>query len=172
MLLKGVHKVGVPRDHFRVAFEHLVHVRVRHAFGGTNHAGREIGGNQIAGLVHFHQDAHHQPIDVRIQRANPVGQFLGEHGDCPIRKIDGGAAHARFAVEGRPGTHVMRHVRDVHLKFVAAVRTTRHMNRVIEIACGFSVNRDDRKIAKIAAAVQIVLRCFLRRGARLRQHFC
>ena len=51
--------------------------------------------------VHFHDHAHHQPVDFRIQRADAVGKLLGQHGHGAIRKINGSAAQARFAIERR-----------------------------------------------------------------------
>ena len=57
---------------------------------------------------------------LRIQRADAVRQFLRQHRNRAIRKIDRRAAEARLAIERRSAPDVMRDVGNVHLQFVVA----------------------------------------------------
>ena len=49
----------------------------------------------------------------------------------------------------------MRHVRDVDLQFEVAVSQSRDQHGVIEIACGFAVNGNDWKTAKLASLADL-----------------
>ena len=93
--------------------------------------------------VQFHDRAHHQAVLLRIERANSVGEFFGQHGHGAIRKIDGSAAQPRLAIERRSAPHVVRDVGDVHLQLPVAVRRGADVHGVVEIARRFAVNRDD-----------------------------
>ncbi len=169
MRRKFVDQRRVARGHFRIAFEHFVDVGVGHALGGANHAGGEIGADHFPGRVHFHDHAHHQAIDLRIERADAVGKLFGKHRHGAIREIDGGAAQARFAIERGIAPDVVRDVRDVHLQLEVAVRQRADVDGVVEIARGFAVDGDDGQIAEIAAPAQVRFRHLLLRGARLRR---
>ena len=166
-----IHQRSVALAHFRIAFEHLVDVGVGHAFRGADHAGCEIGADHFPGRVHFHDRAHHQAVNFRIQRADSVRKFLRQHRHRAVREIDGSAAQARFAIERRIALDVVRDVRDVHLQLEMSIRQRADQNRVVEIARGFAVNRHDRQVAEIAAPAQIRFGHLLLRGARLREHF-
>ena len=120
--------------------------------------GVNSGRDHFPGAVHFHDDAHHQPVDLRIERADAVRKLLGQHGNGAIGKIDRRAAQARLAIERRTAADVMRHVRDVHLQARNDRLAARHVHRIVEIARRFAINRDDRQIAEIAAAVADPLR--------------
>ena len=165
---------SVAPRHFRIAFENFVNVGVRHALGGTNHAGREIGGRPCC------PSASISMIALITRRSTcgfseqmPLESSSGQHGHGAIREIDRGAAQTRFAVERRIAPNVMRHVRDVHLQFVMCrSRSARDIHGVVEIARRFAINRDDRQIAKIARARASPAShtcCGVARG--LRQHF-
>jgi hypothetical protein len=58
---------------FGIAFDHLVDIGVGHALGRAHDAGCEIGPQHFSGGVQFHDDAHHQAVHLRIQRADAVG---------------------------------------------------------------------------------------------------
>ncbi len=122
-------------------------------------------------FVDLHDRAHHQAIYVRIQRADAVGKFLGQHGHGAIRKINGSAAQARFAIERRSAANVMRHVGDVHLQLETAAGPRRDVHGVVEIARRFAVNGDDRQVAEIAPPSNILFAHLLGNGLRLRQDF-
>ena len=144
--------VRVARGHFRIAVQHLVHVGVRHALGGADHPRHHHGSEHAPGGIEMHDGAHHQPLFARIQRAHAIGKRFGKHGNGAIDEVDGIAAQARFAIERRFGMHVVRDVGNVHLQQPAAVVAALDVNRVIEIARGFAIDRDDGEFAKILAA--------------------
>ena len=58
----------------------------------------------------------------------------------------------------------MRHVGHMDLQPVVTVLKTLHMHRVVEVARRFTVDRDDRRLAKIATSLQRLLAYHLRRG--------
>ena len=70
---------------------------------------------------------------MRVQRAEPVRQLLGQHRDHAIGEVDGRGARPRLAIERRVGLHVVAHVgdRDEQPPAVArsARRTPRRRNR-------------------------------------------
>ena len=162
---------GVTRSHFRVAFEDFVHVGVGHALDGTNDAGSEFGFEDFAAGVELENGAHDQAIDARIERANAIGELLRQHGNGAVGKINGSAAEAGFAVELRAAANVMSHVGDMHLELEAAAGARRDVDGIVEVLGGLSVDGDDGKIAKIAAADNIFGTDLLRDGARLREDF-
>ena len=167
--LRGERRVALA--HLRVAFEHFVDVRVRHALGRANHAGREIGARHLARRVHFHDRAHHQAVHFRIERADAVRKLLRQHGHSAVREIDGRAAQPRFAIERRAPANVVRNVRDVHLQLVVPARQRADVDGVVEIARGLAVDRHNRQIAEIAPSRQIVLGHLLRRRFCVGNHF-
>ena len=89
---------------------------------------------------------------MRIQRANAVRQFLGQHRNGAIGKIDGSASQTRLEVERRPSLDVVGHVCDVHLK-MPAFRAFFDVYRIVEIARRFAIDGYDRQMTKIAAAL-------------------
>src|SRR6059058_2499337 len=135
---------------FSVAFTDLVHVRVRHALGGTDNAGSHPRRFLVARRVELHEHAHDQTVLARLQRTHAIRKRFGQHGHGAVGEINRGAAQARFPVENRAGANIMRDVRDVHLK-MPAVCSAFDVDGVIEIARGFPVNRYNRQMAKIFA---------------------
>ena len=164
-------EVRVLRGCGGVILQHGIHRRVRHALGGANHAAREFRRDDFAVRVEFHDRAHHQAVLVRIERADSVREFLGQHGHGAIGKINGSAAQARLAIERRAAPDVMRNVGNVHLQLPVAVFEALHVHGVVEIARRLAVNRDDRQIAEIAPPRALRVAHRMRRGSRLRQNF-
>ena len=164
-------EVRVLRGGGRVVLKHGVHRGVRHALGRADHAAREFRRDDFAVRVEFHDRAHHQAVFLRIERADAVREFLGQHGHGAIRKINGSAAQPRLAVQRRSAPHVMRNVGDVHLQLPVAVFEALHVHGVVEIARRFAVDRDDRQIAEIAPPGALGIAHRMRRGGGFRQHF-
>ncbi len=151
--VRGQRRVALAQ--FRIAFQHLVDVGVRHPLGRTDHPRREAGSQHRATRVKFHHRAHHQAVHFRIQRADTVGKSFGQHGHSAVGEVHAGSAEARLAVKRRAAAHVMRHIGDMHLQLIAAAGQRFHVDRVVEVAGGFAINGDDRQRAEILAALEI-----------------
>ncbi len=62
-----------------------------------------------------HRIAHHaQAIDLRIERAQAVGQLLRQHGNHAAREIHRRGAIERVGIERRARPHIVRHVGNRH----------------------------------------------------------
>src|SRR5690606_40322600 len=92
----------------------------------------------------------HQAVDIGIERTDTVRQGLGQHGNDPPREIHAGSALERIGVDGIAGAHVMADVGDGDQQsptraatlFSAQVdRDAEH--RIVEVACVFTVDRDE-----------------------------
>ncbi len=164
-------EVRVLRVRAGIVLQHGVYRRVSHSLGGANDAAREIRRDDFAIGVEFHDRAHHQAVFARIERADSVREFLGQHGLGAIRKINGSPAQTRFAVERRAAPDVVRNVGDVNLQLPVSVFLALHIHRVVEIPRRFSVNRDDGQIAEVAPPRAFRFAHRTRRGGRLRQDF-
>ena len=77
----------------------------------------------------------------------------------------------RLTIERRVAFHIVRHVRDVHLQFVAPIGQLGHMNRIVKITRCLAVNCDDRQIAEVATASQIRFGNSLGLRFRFRDYF-
>ena len=95
-----------------------------------------------------------EPILVRPQRAQPVRDRFGQHGDDAIGEIDGIPPKPRFVVECRPGIDVGGHVGDRHHdppppggRFA--------VHRVVEIPRVLPVDGDEPKAAQILSALDV-----------------
>ena len=73
------------------------------------------------------------------------------------REIDRGAALVGFLVERAAFLHVVRDVGDVHAQPVVAVLQPLDRDRIVEVARVLAVDRDDRAIAEVGAAGDVLL---------------
>src|SRR5690242_3139049 len=149
---KVMRQRGVSLAHFRVAFENLVYVGIGHALRRTDDAGSHARGLLAARDVKVHEHAHDQAIFAGLQRAHAIGKRFREHRYGTIGEIDGSAAQARLVVESAGGANVMRHVGDVHLEVPVSIGAALHINRIVEVARGFAIYRNDRQTAKVLAS--------------------
>jgi hypothetical protein len=161
---------GILRGCFGIAFQHFIHVRVSHPLGRPDHARSESRHGHAAAGLDIHDDAHHQAVFARIQRADSIRKFVRKHRYGAIGKVDRCAAQARFPIERRAARNIVRDVGDVHLKPVAAARQTLDVNRVVEIPRRFAVDRHDGEIPEILPARQGVGLNRSRRRSRLGHH--
>ena len=124
-------------------------------------------------MVDLHDARENEAVDLRAQATDVGREFEREHGDGAIGKINAGTAQASFLIEGGAGRDVLGDVGDVYVQFAVAIREHVHVNGVVEVARGFSVDGDDGKRAEVAAAMQLVtgddggrVLGFLKRGGR------
>ncbi|VWC36931.1 hypothetical protein BPS26883_06741 [Burkholderia pseudomultivorans] len=100
----------------------------------------------------------HAAVDLRIQRAQAVRQFLRQHRDHAAREIDRRAALERVGVEPAARLHVVRHVgdRDDQPEAVAAADLDRlAVDRIVEVARVLAVDRHERHVAQVDAEAQV-----------------
>jgi hypothetical protein len=98
-------------------------------------------------------DGDRQPVDVRAQRAEVVGQLVREH-RCDERRHVGREGASRGAeVERRPGGDEVRDVRDVHPR-ANAVRLAAERERVVEVLGGLRVDRVGGEVPEVDPAVE------------------
>ncbi|MNZ81736.1 hypothetical protein D3C78_1004140 [compost metagenome] len=80
--------------------EHAADLVVGQAGMGVDHPFVELVVDHLAGLVHGHFADHGQAIDVRVQRAQAVGQLLGEHRDNTLGEVHRVATLLRLDIQG------------------------------------------------------------------------
>ena len=106
---------------FRVLFERLIYRRVSHALGASDYPFAKSAVYDLSLAADFHQDRNHQTIFLRVQRANTIGKFRGQHGNGSVGKVDGGAPKTGFAVQGGAGANIVSHIGYVHLQLKISV---------------------------------------------------
>ena len=97
-------------------------------------------------LVRFHvacisnrHIAHHaQPLHVRIQRADAVGQGFRQHGDDAAREIHAGGPFFGICIDGVIGADIVAHVCNFF-----------RIHGIIEIARSFAIDGYQRQVAQI-----------------------
>jgi hypothetical protein len=96
-------------------------------------------------------------IDAFLQRANVCRQFLRQHRHDAIREIHAVAASPRFLVDRGARPHVEADVRDRDDRLPAAriggVVIGCRPDRIVMIARIGGVDRDDRQVAEVFAAI-------------------
>ena len=99
------------------------------------------------------------PVGARHQRAQIVGQRLGQHRHDAVGEIDRVAAARRLAVEraagGDVGADIGNGDDDVPAAGIGRIRIGLGPHRVVEIAGVAVVDRDQRELAQIGAAGRI-----------------
>src|SRR5712664_3373339 len=80
-------------------------------------------------------------ISALITRRSSRG--FSEH--MPFERASGSMGKARFLVERRRSSHVMRDVRDMDLQMPAAIGAVLDVHGVVKIACRLAVNGNDGK---------------------------
>ena len=104
-----------------------------------------------------HAHGQRRPVLVGAQRAQVVGDALGQHRHDAVGKIDRIAALERLPVERRAGPHVMRDIGDGDGQDEAArivgVRVGRRVNRVVMILGVRRIDGDERQGAPVLAMI-------------------
>ena len=132
------------------------------------HDGRiELVGLDRALAADHHVGHHHQPVDPRVERAQPVRQLLRQHRDHAPREVHRGRAVLRLGIESRRrpsrSGRRRRSRRSGAMPLAAADRLA--IDRVVEVARVLAVDRDQRHVAQVDAAAQS------RGCTRVRQRF-
>ena len=118
----------------------------------------ELVAHDLAAAIDLHQARLHQPIDVRVEAAQPGRQLRREHVHRALGEIHRRAALVGFAIERAALLHVVRDVGDVHAEPVVAVRQLLDRDRIVEIARVLAVDGHRRHVAEVGAAADVALR--------------
>ncbi|CPO42827.1 Uncharacterised protein [Bordetella pertussis] len=161
---------GAQRRGSRAArlLQRLPDTGVRGARMRMHHRVVELVGRHRSGLGAGRRDHHvahqHQAVDIGVERAQPVGQHLGQHRNHAARKIHAGAALVGIVIERVVGPHIVADVGDGHqqapgrpLALAGAQFDRLAVHRVVEIARVLAVDGDQRHVAQIDALLQIGL---------------
>ncbi len=96
--------------------------------------------------------AHHaQAVDLRVERAQAVGEHLRQHGNDPLREIYRVAARLRLDIERAGAVHVGRHVGNRHEE-APALGLALAVHGIVEIARICTVDGHQRQCAQIRAS--------------------
>ncbi len=105
-----------------------------------------------------HVAHHHQAVDVRIERADAVGQGFRQHGDDAAREVHAGAAVQGVLVQRRAGPHVVADVGDGDQQPPAGPRALGRAqvgghaeHRVVVVAGVLAVDGDEGHVAQVDA---------------------
>ena len=123
--------------------------------GRVHHRRIELVGRHVTIRMHDHVGHQHQPVDLGVDRAQPVGEFLGQHRDHAARKVHRGRALLGLAVERAAGPHVMADIGDRHqqppagYRLAGLVAQRLAIDGIVEIAGIRPVDRHQRHVAQV-----------------------
>ena len=120
----------------------------------AHHRGVKLPLAQLPRATDLHVGHEAQPIDLRLERTEVIGQACRQHRDDAIREIDRGATLQRIAIEPRARTHVVTDIRNRHDQPKPGALRLR-IHRVIEIASILTVDGHERHLAQIDAATNL-----------------
>ena len=119
-----------------------------------------------------HVADHAQPLHMRIQRAQAVGELLGQHRDHAARKVNAGGAIVGVDVNGAAGLHIVAHIGNGHQQTpaLAAPNACRFaINRIVKVAGVFAVDGHQGHIGEVNAVSFVLRPHFVRQTARQSQ---
>ncbi len=144
-------------------FQDRADLVVGQASVGVDDAFVEYVVSHLAGLGDGHLANHGQTINVRVQRAQAVGQLLRQHGHDSLGEVHRVAANLGFSIQRRADFHVARYVGHAQVKLPATgeqaqfARLGFAINRVVEIASVFAVDGHKRQVAQVYAIFLVLL---------------
>src|SRR5262245_11240557 len=103
----------------------------------------------------MHHDSHCKTVHLRYQLAAGIGNLFGKHGNDAIGEVDRSAAAPRLDVHLRTSGHKMRNIGDMHAELVSTVREDFKIDRVVEVSCGFGIDRDRVSFSKVVAPNEV-----------------
>jgi hypothetical protein len=126
--------------------------------GGTDDAFSKVIADDFSLAVKLHDAGEDETVKIGAERADVRGEFEREHGHGAVGEINGGAALARFFVDGGAVFNILGNICNVDLKFIVAAGQAADEDRIIKVAGGFTVNGDNGQIAEVAAAGEFLWR--------------
>ena len=120
--------------------------------------------------------AHHaQAVHIGVERAQTVGQLLGQHGDDAAREIHAGGPVVGIDVDVATGLHIVAHVGNGHQQTPALATADfgwLAIDRIVKVAGIFAVDRDQGHIAQIHTVFAILGPDFVGQALGLLQAPC
>ncbi len=151
-----------------VAVEDLLDGGVGHAARAADDALAQLVAGDFALGVDFGDAGENEAVFVGPEGAHAGGERGRQHRHGAVRKVDAGAAQARFEIERGAGTDVVADVGDVDLELPMAVREWSDEDGVVEVAGGFAVDGDDGEAAEVVPEL-VLSDGEARRSLRLRR---
>ena len=113
----------------------------------------ELIGRDLAFEADDHVADHRESIDLRHQGAEAVRDLLGQHRDHATREVHRCAALESITVERGTHADVVAHVGDRDQQSPALLATFERLaiDRVVEVACVFTVDGHERHVGEIDA---------------------
>ena len=141
------------------------------------HHGRiELIGNHFAVGVDHHVGHQHQPVHLRVDRAQPVGELLGQHGNDPTREIHRGGALLGLGIQRAARAHIMTDIGNGHQQPPAAglarlcISHGLAVDGIIKVAGVLTVDRHQRHVAQVHAVAVVGWPQAVGQRPRLGQH--
>ena len=151
------------------------HLGVGEARVAAHHGRVELVGADLTVWLDHHVADHAQPLDIRVQRTQSVRKLFGQHRYDAARKVDAGGAIVGVNVDGRSIAHIVAHVGNGDQQPPSArgrlSTTTAHgfaIHRIVKIARVFSINRHQRHVAQVNAALLVLRSHLVGKASRLR----
>ena len=124
-----------------------------------------LGGDQ-------HVADHAQALDIGVERAQTVGELLGQHRDDAAREVHAGGAVVGVHVDGAAGLHIVAHVGNGHQQ--APALAAPYLGRlavhgVVEVARVLAVDGDQRHVGQVDALLFVLRAHLVGQGASLGQ---
>ena len=132
---------------------------------GMHDAPVERRAGYIAPPVDPHVADHAQPVDLRLQRAEFIGQFLGQHRHDTVREIHRCAPAPRLRIDRIAAADVMRYVGDGHYQ-PPAITCRLGIYGIVEIPGILTVDGDERDLSQVDASALVLAQLPRRNGRR------
>ena len=126
--------------------QHFAHLRVSQTGMRVNHCLVKTVAREPALARKLHLTHHRQAIHLRLERAQPVGQGLGQHRHHTLGKVHRIAALDSLFIQGHTGANVMRHIGNGD-KQTPAPQPFFTIHSVIKVAGIFAVYGDKWPVA-------------------------
>ena len=85
----------------------------------TDDTSFDFGREDIAHAIDIHCDSENKSFNIRIQRADAVGEFKGKHRNDSVCDIDGCSSCDGFVVERMSGLDISGDISDVDSDFIS-----------------------------------------------------
>ena len=145
--------------------QHVCDLVVGQPRRGLHYAFIKLVATDAARARDGHVADHAQPVHIGAQRTQTIGDGLRQHRNDHVGEIHRVTTTLRFRVQRRSDLHVMAHVRNGDEQSKATTGTAFGIHGIIEIACVFAIDGDERQIAQVNATGKIV-------RIRLNRHRC
>ena len=124
---------------------------------------------ELAGAAQLHLTDHGETIHLGLERAQTVGERLGQHGYYLLGEVHRVPAQRRLFVQRGTGAHVVRHISDCHPQAPAA-QALFTVHGIVKVARILAVDGDKPEAAQVSAIFLVFLSRLLFQRARFAQY--